>query len=448
MNTVLKIYFSSKYRVAFILNLLVLILILTHSFYRDIKLEKQYSGDLRNRVVGARLQKDGRIPYFYKWKKADGYRYIDPENNNNFKVSNITASPVFHNLLLPVCDLPQRSISFLWFSFQYLMLVIIAMLFVKLCKNNIQKCIVINFSVLFTCTEAWKALIAAGQLYLFIGLLIAFVIYGLLKSTKKQYLYFAAFSTALLVLIRPTALIIFIPFFIQYTHSYKYLFRSFAFITAYGLFAIINQQEIRLWVSYISALKENVKAHQHLNPSLQINEPLPEIKNLEGFNISETDKFSLQNPIPIYSENGNIFVLLHALSQKRPSILLINTLLVICVVTLISGFIYWKYTNGFYLTNTVILAFVFFMFAEIFSLIHRHQYTTVQWLPILLTGVVAIKKWYEPAMILLAIGLILNIVTNISLLPFIHTIGEFCWIIALLLLVFKNETNNIKWKLP
>ena len=257
--------------------------------------------------MGARLQKDGRIPYFYKWKKADGYRYIDPENNNNFKVSNITASPVFHNLLLPICDLSQRSISFLWFCFQYLMLVIITVLFVKLSKNNIQKCIVINFSVLFTCTEAWKSLIAAGQLYLFIGLLIAFVVYGLLKSTKNQYLYFAAFSTALLVLIRPTALIIFIPFFIQYRYTYKYLLRSFAFMIAYGLFSIINQQELRLWVSYVNALNENVKAHQHLNPSLQINEPFPIIKNLEGLNISETDKFNLQNPIPIYSENGNIF---------------------------------------------------------------------------------------------------------------------------------------------
>ena len=448
MNTVLKIYFPSKCRAVIILNLLLLILILIHSFYRDVKLEKQYSGDLRNRVVGARLQKDGRIPYFYKWKKADGYRYIDPENNNNFKVSNITASPVFHNLLLPICDLSQRSISFLWFCFQYLMLVIITVLFVKLSKNNIQKCIVINFSVLFTCTEAWKSLIAAGQLYLFIGLLIAFVIYGLLKSTKNKYLYFAAFSTALLVLIRPTALIIFIPFFIQYKYSYKYLLRSFAFMIAYGLFSIINQQELRLWVSYVNALNENVKAHQHLNPSLQINEPFPIIKNLEGLNISETDKFNLQNPIPIYSENGNIFVILHALSQKRPSILLINTLLIICIVVLISGFIYYKYENGFYIINTIMIAFIFFMLAEIFSLIHRHQYTTVQWLPILLTGVAAIKKWYEPAMILLTIGLILNIVTNISLLPFIHTIGEFCWMIALLLLVFKKETNNIKWKLP
>lgn len=426
------------------MNLLLLLLILTHSVYRDIILEQQYPGDLRNRVVGARLQKDGKIPYFYKWKKADGYRYIDPENNNNFKVSSITASPVFHNLLLPICDLPQRTISFLWFCFQYLMLVIITILFVKLSKNKIQRCIVINFSILFTCTEAWKSLIAAGQLYLFIGLLIAFVIVGLLKSTKKQYLYFAAFSTALLVLVRPTALLIFIPFFIQYRHSYKYLFRSFAFIIAYGLFSIINQQELRLWVSYAKALNENVKAHQHLNPSLQINEPLLEMKNLEGFHFSEVDKLNLQNPIPIYSENGNIFVLLKTITHKKPSILLINTLLVICIVVLVSGFIYWKYTNGFYLTNTIIIAFVFFMFAEIFSLIHRHQYTTVQWLPILLTGVVVTKKWYEPAMILLLIGLILNIVTNTSLSPFIHTMGEFCWIVALLLLVFKKETNNIK----
>ena len=41
------------------LNLLILSGILTHSIQRDIELEKQYASDLRNRVVGARIQKDG-----------------------------------------------------------------------------------------------------------------------------------------------------------------------------------------------------------------------------------------------------------------------------------------------------------------------------------------------------------------------------------------------------
>ena len=67
----------SRYKTALLLNLIVLAVLLTHSIYRDIQLEKQYPSDLRNRVVGARLQKDGKDPYFYKWKKEDGFRYID-----------------------------------------------------------------------------------------------------------------------------------------------------------------------------------------------------------------------------------------------------------------------------------------------------------------------------------------------------------------------------------
>jgi hypothetical protein len=38
------------------------------SVYRDTELEKQYPVDLRNRVVGSRLQMDGMSPYFYHWR--------------------------------------------------------------------------------------------------------------------------------------------------------------------------------------------------------------------------------------------------------------------------------------------------------------------------------------------------------------------------------------------
>src|SRR5882724_4947789 len=151
-------------KILLILNLLVLTGIFIHSIYRDIQLEKQYPGDLRNRVVGARLQKDGISPYFYKWKKKDGARYLDTQNNDSLKVSNITASPFFHELLYPVCNLPQRTISKIWLWFEYIMLACITVLFISLSKNNLQQLLIVNIAVIFTRTEAWKALIANGQI--------------------------------------------------------------------------------------------------------------------------------------------------------------------------------------------------------------------------------------------------------------------------------------------
>src|SRR6187549_2846741 len=94
-------------RILALLNYIILLSLLTHCIYRDIQLSKQNTGDLRNRVVGARLQKDGKDPYFYKWKKEDGFRYFDPANQGPLAVSNITATPFFHDLLFPVCNWPQ-----------------------------------------------------------------------------------------------------------------------------------------------------------------------------------------------------------------------------------------------------------------------------------------------------------------------------------------------------
>ncbi len=49
--------------------------VLAIAVYRDIQADKHNPADLRNRVVGARLITDGKSPYFYKWKAADGIRY-------------------------------------------------------------------------------------------------------------------------------------------------------------------------------------------------------------------------------------------------------------------------------------------------------------------------------------------------------------------------------------
>ncbi|MDP9042728.1 MAG: hypothetical protein M3N30_12170, partial [Bacteroidota bacterium] len=56
-------------------DVILLMAILTHSVIRDVMYDKQYPGDLRNRIVGARLQKDGKLPYHYHWQESDGIRY-------------------------------------------------------------------------------------------------------------------------------------------------------------------------------------------------------------------------------------------------------------------------------------------------------------------------------------------------------------------------------------
>jgi hypothetical protein len=66
----------------------------------------------------------------------------------------------------------------------------------------------------------------------------------------------------------------------------------------------------------------------------------------------------------------------------------------------------------------------------------------VQFLPLLFTSILYLKKIIEPVSILIAAGLVLNI-TNIAAIPMQHTLGEFCWMLAFVLIIFsKNQLKH------
>jgi hypothetical protein len=97
------------------------------------------------------------------------------------------------------------------------------------------------------------------------------------------------------------------------------------------------------------------------------------------------------------------------------------------------------------LLQILILGFTLYMVLEIFNPIHRHQYNTVQWFPVVLAGFLLTKDWKKPAILLLLLGLLLNIINT----PWIlmrHTVGELCWLVALLIIVYTPKENQIAWK--
>ncbi|MEJ7611987.1 MAG: glycosyltransferase family 87 protein [Ferruginibacter sp.] len=427
-----------------ILNMFVLAGIFTHSVCRDIELEKQYTGDLRNRVVGSRLQADGIPPYFYKWHTGEGFRYFDPQNNDGYKVSNITASPFFHDLLMPLSNLPQSVISKIWFWLQYLLLLLMVILSMRCVEGYLQKAAVINVAVLFTCTQAWKSNIAAGQIYFFMAFLIGCTFCGLLQKKRKAGFVSAGLSTALLVLIKPTALVIIVPFIFRYSKYKTYIITAVIMLAVYGLFALVNTKENSYWRSYAEALKEQVNIHRATNPSLQKNDALPNPESLEGINFIESKNNALLHPVNMHSENGNIFVLFAMLFKKNISASALFFLFSACVMLLMIFFArrYHQHEAG--VLPTLILAFVFYMLSEIFAPVHRHQYSGVQWLPILTGAILFVKRRFSLPVFLIVAGLVLNIFSA-GFIPMRHTIGEFCWILGLILMIFEKKSEN-KWK--
>ena len=89
-------------------------MVLWYALTRDIRYSREYMGDLRNRVVGARIIEDGGSPYFYKWKPGDPLRYYDPQAFDVYIPSISTSTPFLHRMLIPLAELPFATAMRVW----------------------------------------------------------------------------------------------------------------------------------------------------------------------------------------------------------------------------------------------------------------------------------------------------------------------------------------------
>ena len=413
--------------------------LLCWAVYRDIHLEKQYAGDLRNRVVGARMQKDGLSPYFYKWKQGDGLRYYDPHNFDSLQVSNVTGSPFFHCLLYPVADLPQQTISRLWLLFEYAALALMLLMAFLIAQTQAQKGLVLLTGSLMLLTESWKAHIGAGQYYLFIPLLMLCFVY----SIRKTAIYFSAVAglcTAALLLIRPTTMFFFLPFLFllkQYTTRWKIVF-FLPFVLAIAWLLASTRQQY-LWAQYRKNIAQQVLLHQEESPAVQHNASNPGYADWEGISKGKIAQEEAAFPIKIFSENGNVFVIVNELLHKKINKTWLSVIAAIGIIFLLMAFVIRHRASGFAMAATALLGFSCYMLTDIFSPVHRHQYYGVQWFfPLLLIAALYTpmqQKWWIP----LGAGLLLTIV-NLKSIPMEHTIGEYLLLLGCNFLSLKRET--------
>ncbi len=424
-----------------LLNLLILAGILAHSVRRDILLDKQYPADLRNRVVGARLQKDGILPYFFHDRPKDFPRYTDPVSNpDTTVVSNITASPFFHQLLMPVCDIPQRTFSRLWLCFEYLLLFGMIWMISRFAAGNNQKLVILNTGIIFTLTQAWIHQIAAGQLYLFVGFLFC-CIFCSLRSGKKSLSILAGLLAAALVLTRPVALVIFIPFVFQWRKYLPFLLSSFIFLFAYTVFVFSSPFQKSVWEQYQLAIKKHIEIHQGGNMKVLFEIHPYYIPDLEGFYRDDIFRNVKEHPIlGDFIESGSFFILYKNVTHHPLSLNLLNAMSLFNLLFFSLLFYLYgrKHPPG--LLQILILGFLLYMLSEIWSPVTRNQYNVVQWLPMILLGMLYLtgteKPFRQPAFLLLIAGLFLTI-TNFRWIPDRNTLGEVCWFFALLMICFN-----------
>jgi hypothetical protein len=419
-------------------------LTLSWSVYRDIQSVKQFPGDLRNRVVGSRMQKDGLSPYFYHWRVGDSMRYYDWNNHTTYiTVSNVTATPFFHQLLTPISGFPHYTIAFIWLVLNYIALAIMVFLAMMLTRNSNQKFAVWITAILFLFTYAWTGVIYNGQMYLFIGLL-AMMFYVLLRGKPGLLQGTVAGVIAMsLILIRPTTILFLLPFLLlwgKYTAKFKTIFVIGGMVVA--IFAFSGVQSRFFWTDYRKAVTEHLKFHQNLGAVRQDTVYLPEMDELEGFKKADMARAAA---FPFYvpnDANGNVFVFInHTLGVHVP-LWLLSTLCVAFMAIVIFLFARTHLTKSdTNLYAVALLGFLLYMASDIFSPIHRFQYNASQWaFPLLLTASAWSPRFNKPLVSLALLGMVLNSLP-FSMFPMQQSVGEYLIYLSILslLLTYKSD---------
>lgn len=415
---------------------IVLTGVLSFCIWRDIQLEKQYPGDLRNRIVGSRLQKDGRLPYYYKWSPQDGMRYYDPQNFDTLRVSNMTATPFLHLLITPVAEQSQRSASRIWLIIEYALLLLTLCFALSVARNAIQKWVMVGITIAFMMTAGWKTHISAGQYYIIMPAFFMMFYYFISRKKLPVHAVAVGLLATCIVLIRPNTALFFIPFlFLWPKFPFKYKL-TFAFTILIVLaIAFGTSQSRALWGEYSVAMNEQTKAHEG-HPVAQQNIPDPYFDAVDDWNKAQRDKDAAAHVFNLQYGHGNLFVMIRRVFRIKLSGWLFIAASFLFMLLLV--FLFYKKnvrTNRISLLAVTLLGFSIYMISDLSAPLYRFHYNTVQWIFPLLLIIGCFQKRYKYIYLLILVGLLLNII-EIRLISFEHLVGEYLMLAGLLLLSF------------
>jgi hypothetical protein len=401
---------------------IVATVLLWYALKRDIRYSREYMGDLRNRVVGARIIEDGGSPYFYKWKPGDSVRYYDPQAFDSYIPSICTSTPFLHRLLIPLANLPFAPIMRVWLVVLYLLYFAMTGYALALARAPSAQLAVLAVALLFLLTNAWELHTKYGQTYLLIAA------FAMLVFALRRWPLSAGLAAAALVMVRPNAVLFLVPFLLM--RDLKWVFWAPA-VVALG-WVLFSPRERGLWGDYEDMLREQVKIHQDLGAATRTAVADPGYRYWEGMDMDTARARIGRDPVHIHSENGNVFVLYRALVGRRMPVALLGVLGVMAIgVVLFALALVRRRYGDLEPAQLAIVGFCLYMISDLFSPIYRHAYYSVQWImPLLIAASLYRRRlngWY--------LGLLAGMILNIVHLPFVrmgNTIGEYGFLGCLL----------------
>lgn len=433
--------------------LISIICAVVYSLYSDIKLQDTYPGDLRNRVVGSRLMKDGRSPYFYHWKIGDSTRYYEPETismMSNLKISACTATPFFHLLLEPIADLPQVQLNMLWMAAQYLILLacLCLIIYTSPFSTSSTKVLLGLTLVLFTYCYGWRFHTSSGQNYILIPFFASLLYFFMKRSESLIFIILAGFSAAALVLLKPITAFIILPFMFFPKRFLAVGISSMVVMVLYIIFCTTNINQLKNWQEYFTSSIQHEAMHRRnleLIPlANNVNVPtgakqapiyLPQFEGVlsnNDYSNTAKDKLMLGN------EYGSFFYLYYLVNKKQASNTLLAGLSFLSVVTLMLPMLllYRKNNQVPELEALFLLGFTLYRMIEFFMPVPMGMYQWATWLFALLLFVKMQRNIFSWSSIFIIVGLIFNlfIIPKIS---FHHTLGQFLILVGFITFIYK-----------
>ncbi|KAA5536113.1 DUF2029 domain-containing protein [Taibaiella lutea] len=401
------------------------------------------SGDFRNRVQGARLMKDGIIPYYYHWHPGDPVRYVsehDIDTSHRRRVSMCTSSPLFHRVLGPFADYNEPVIDRGIFILFYAFLVIMALLTWYKSKNLL---LTLLFFVPFLFSDGWCHHITLVQNYFLFGFLFFLVSFTILK---KHY-FFAGLLFALLFLFRLNSIVFAIPFILLFRQYKHFILGLASGLLIYVSILAFFPFERKNWTEYFSALQEHTKVHLGQLPHEQryynIDSLLP--FPFEGENFAAMEIKRQHTPSTWVNPEASNFSLIYKFILKRqPPVLLLNGLLGFCYLSVIAAFFFVKRKQKDYnisIEQVLLTGLLFYGLSCFFSPIISNPYQMPQWMTVAALIIIfnrKIPRW-------LIVFFFLGIFVDLVYFPNIrgkHAISDVIFMFSTFLIIIKSDWNK------
>jgi hypothetical protein len=348
--------------------------------------------DLRTRIVGTRLITTEHSPYFYKWDRADGERYLDPIDEAGRLVNGNVVTPATMMVMYPLSKLDYPRIAIIWTALQLLAgFIIIYLLFrQKTISVTITQSALIVLGLI--CSDYWFYNIESGQIYIFYTLFFA-AMYKAYISTWKHNHFISGFIGGLFIFFRPVVAIFGLSFLLHWKPKW-----IIGCIAGAGVgFLVFVLPQWSLWQDYLAAMQAySNEIFGTAQPITNVVEPLkPDI--IEG-----------AANLRIYSELdlGRLDILYHFFQRFGITITYAHCVILLLVAVLGLSFFFYRQRKSSSPVKLFLFGFLLYMVAELFMPAPRQVYNVIQWL-FPLSLIYLYSKKNIPVLVILITGLLL-----------------------------------------